>query len=138
VNHLAASYSCLFVRKFSEFIFGSRNSDYFERRCYMFPNKRKDVLYCKINHGENSDYPYNDVTENEGESDFKKSIFTQDKVEFILEKECIFLIGNMSFNIRFQEGTLATIATIHGGPKVLILPRKIYTILNAFNMAKLS
>jgi hypothetical protein len=106
----------------------------------MIPNKRKDIPYCKINPGENSDYPYNDVTENEGESDFKKSIFTQDEVEFILEKECISLIRNMSFNIRFQEGTLASIAIIHGAPKVMILlgQRKIFTILNAFNMAKLS
>jgi hypothetical protein len=39
-----------------------------------------------------------------------------------------------------MEGTLATIATIHGAPKVMILLglRKIFTILNAFNMAKLS
>jgi hypothetical protein len=46
----------------------------------------------------------------------------------------------MSFNIRFQEGTLATIATIHGAPKVLISLglRKIFTMLNAFNMAKLA
>jgi hypothetical protein len=99
VNPLAASYSCQFVRKFSEFIFGRRNSDYFERRCYMISNKRKDVPYCKIKHVENSDYPYNDVTEKEGESDFKKSILMQGEVEFILEKECISLIGNMSFNI---------------------------------------
>jgi hypothetical protein len=86
VNHLAASYSCLFVRKISEFILG-KSSDHFERRCYMNPNQRTDVPYCKINHGDNSDYPYNDVTENKGEF------------------ECIFLIGNMSFNIRFQKGT---------------------------------
>jgi hypothetical protein len=63
----------VFVRKFSKFIFGNRNSD-FERRCYMIPNKRKDVPYCKINPGENSDYPYNEVTENKEESDFKKSV----------------------------------------------------------------
>jgi hypothetical protein len=46
----------------------------------------------------------------------------------------------MSFNIRFQRGTLASSATIHGGPKVLILLGlgKIFTILNAFNMAKLA
>jgi hypothetical protein len=37
----------------------------------------------------------------------------------------------MSFDIRFQEGTLAAIATIHGAPKVLILLwlRKIFTFL---------
>jgi hypothetical protein len=34
-----------------------------------------------------------------------RSLFTQGKVEFILEKECIFLIENVSFNIRFQEET---------------------------------
>jgi hypothetical protein len=46
----------------------------------------------------------------------------------------------MSFNIRFQEGTLASIAIIHGAPKVMILIglRKIFAILNAFKMAKLS
>jgi hypothetical protein len=64
-----------------------KNSDHFERRYYINPNQRTDVPYCKINHGDNSDYPYNDVTENKGEF------------------ECIFLIGNMSFNIRFQKGT---------------------------------
>jgi hypothetical protein len=42
---------------------------------------------------------------------------------------------------KIPEGNiLATIATIHGAPKVLILLclRKIFTILNAFNMAKLA
>jgi hypothetical protein len=34
-----------------------------------------------------------------------KSLFTQGKVEFILEKECVSLIENISFNIRFQEET---------------------------------
>jgi hypothetical protein len=43
-----------------------KNSDHLERSCYMNPNKR----------GENSDYPYNDVTENKGEFDLKKTVST--------------------------------------------------------------